>query len=123
MRSPDDKNHLIIDHDVYMNVAQIFSLYLVGKSSAEICKLLNENGALCPMAYFVEKGLRKSKSEVSSQWQYTHIRKILSEENYTGDLIQGKTTSYSHKVKKRIPLPREKWDIVKGAHEDRKSVV
>jgi site-specific DNA recombinase len=69
------------------------------------------------MAYFVEQGLRKSKSGVSSKWQYNHIRKILSEENYTGDLIQGKTTSYSHKVKKRIPLPREKWDIVKGAHE------
>jgi hypothetical protein len=32
-------------------------------------------------------------------------------------LVQGKTTSYSHKVKERIALPREKWDITKAAHE------
>ena len=32
-------------------------------------------------------------------------------------MVQGKTASYSHKVKKRIPLPREKWAIVKNTHE------
>ena len=32
-------------------------------------------------------------------------------------MVQGKTTSYSYKVKKRIQLPREKWDIVKNVHD------
>jgi site-specific DNA recombinase len=117
MRSPDDKNQLIIDREVYMNVEQIFNLYIAGKSGKEICKLFNETGVLCPTAYCVQKGLRKAKNEVSTKWNYRNIRQILSQEIYTGDLVQGKTTSYSHKVKRRISLPREKWDIVKGAHE------
>ena len=35
----------------------------------------------------------------------------------TGNMVQGKTVAYSYKVKKRTPLPKEEWIIVKNTHE------
>ena len=45
------------------------------------------------------------------------IRRILQQELYTGNMVQGKTYSYNCKVNKREPLPRKKWDIVENTHE------
>ena len=117
MKNPEDKNQLVIDYEVSSNVEQIFNLFLEGNSIADIYRMMNQAKILCPMAYFVKKGRRKTEGEVSPLWTHANVRRILSCETYTGDLVQGKTTSYSHKVKERIALPREKWDITKAAHE------
>lgn len=117
LRSPENKSQIIIDYEVSGNVEQVYKLFLAGKSISAICRLLNEAKIICPIAYFVTKGRRKAKDEVPTQWKFAAVRKILTCETYTGDLVQGKTTSYSHKVKERIPLPKEKWDITKAAHE------
>jgi len=121
LRSKDNKNKLVIDERTKDNVILIFSLYINGKSLSEIAEELNSRGILSPMGYFAENGLRKMPKHCNvpsfKSWRTKHIKKILSCEIYTGDMVQGTTTSFSYKVSKRIPLPREKWIIIKNTHE------
>ena len=45
------------------------------------------------------------------------VRRILLDERYTGVLLQGKTTTPNHKVKKIIHKPKEDWVRVEDAFE------
>ncbi|MEX1375865.1 MAG: recombinase family protein [Eubacteriales bacterium] len=115
MKSKDDKHKLIVDEEVKPIVERIFSLYIDYRSQSEIARILNQNGILTPSLY------RKSKEgkdiNTSSKWTFTTIKKILTQPIYTGDMVQGRTKSYSHKVNKRIPLPKDEWVRIEGTHE------
>jgi site-specific DNA recombinase len=115
IRSKEDKHKLIINDDVYKNIQSIFDWYINYVSMKEITKRLNALGILPPASY------RKLKSgkliNKDSKWNSVAIKAILTQEIYTGDMVQGKTYSYNCKINKREPLPREKWDIVKNTHE------
>ena len=50
----------------------------------------------------------------SGVWQTRTISKILADEVYTGDMVQGKTTSVN---RKQVPVSPEKWITVRGTHE------
>ena len=108
MRSSENKNQLIIDYEVSGNVEQVYSLFLAGRSIAEICRLLNGAKIISPLAYFVKKGRRKAKSEVSELWKHPHVRKILTCETYTGDLFQGvRQPHIVIKSKSEFPCPEK----------------
>ena len=114
MRDPKDKHHLVIDKKVYTVVQDIFKWFLDYTNLNEIAARLNKKGILSPCAY------RKSKNGEpcsTSSWTHMVVKGILTQEIYTGDMVQGKTYSYNCKVNKREPLPRDKWDIVENTHE------
>lgn len=50
-------------------------------------------------------------------WSAVAIYRILKNEIYTGTLVQGKTTSPNHKVKKTIVKPQSEWARTENAHE------
>ena len=50
-------------------------------------------------------------------WTPVAIRRILSNEIYTGVLIQGKDRKTSYKLPDRKKLPREEWIRAEGAVE------
>lgn len=96
-------------------------MYIAGKGYYQIAETLSTEKVISTLAHFVKLGIRKFPkcSDINTYhlWTSSAVKKILKCELYTGDKVQGKTTSYSHKLKKRILLPREQWDIVKDTHE------
>ena len=113
LKSPYDKHKLIIDEEVKDIVGKIFDDYIKGSTLSGIAKDLNDNNILSPGAYRANKSGKK----IISKWNSAAVRNILDQPIYTGDMVQGRTYSPNHKVKKQIPQPKEKWIIVKNTHE------
>ena len=114
-RSPEDKYKLIVDEYAKPIVKDIFRHYLNYMSIREIAKLLDNKGILNPVSY--RRELKGKPINPDSHWSNTTVRSILNNPIYTGDMVQGRTKSYSHKVNKRVPLPKDQWNIVPDTHE------
>jgi hypothetical protein len=84
-------------------------------SITEIAKMLDSRDILNPVSH--RRKLKNKTINIDSHWSNTTVRSILINPIYTGDMVQGRTKSYSHKVNKRIPLPKEQWDVVPNTHE------
>ena len=72
------------------------------------------------MAYWQSKGLPRGGKKTQPnpyKWCKTTIRKILSQQEYCGDVINFKTCSKSFKNKTRFPNAPENWAIFKDVHE------
>ncbi len=115
LRNPEDKYRLIVDTEVKHIVKKIFSDYISMNNMLYIADNLNSMNVLSPSNR--RRQLNKKPIKLSSEWTSHTIKTILVQQIYTGDMVQGKTYSYNHKTKKRMPLPREKWDIVENTHE------
>ena len=114
-KAKDDKHKLIVDEEVKPIVERIFSLYIDYHSQSEIARILNDSNVLTPSSY---KNINRGKAiKPNSKWTSTTIKKILTQPIYTGDMVQGRTKSYSHKVNKRIPLSKKEWVIIENTHE------
>ena len=50
----------------------------------------------------------------SGNWQTWTITKILADEVYVGDMVQGKTKTIGHK---QVPTEPEEWIVVRDTHE------
>ena len=60
----------------------------------------------------------KTKSQIfEDYWDNKKIRRILSNRIYTGDMVQGITSKYNYKTKKRYVLPDKDWIVVPNTHE------
>ena len=112
---------LIMDDSVSSIVADIFQFYINGIGICGIARKLNARGIDNSTKHLVDIGMRKlSKScrvDTYGQWTYANVRNILRCPLYTGDLIQGMSTSYSHKNKKRIDVPQDQWIVTPNTHE------
>ncbi len=119
LKDPLDKNHLIIDEEAAISIEKIYHWFVNGMDYSEIKNKLNEMRILNPADYRASKKAENNKINVgyTGLWETRHIRQILNTDLYTGDMIQGKTATYNHKTKKRIPLPKEEWIIVPSTHE------
>ena len=114
-KNPDNCHKLLPDENTAPVVRRIFAWAAEGVPLNQIVKRLNEAGILTPSRYKASCGLIQHESLIGSgAWQTMTVSKILSDEVYTGDMVQGKTTVIGHK---QIPAPREDWVIVRGTHE------
>ncbi len=120
LKSPDDHHQLIIDEETAPIVKQIFDWFIGGKSIIGIAKTLNEMGVPNPSMYKKLKGLKYHHPSGKSNdglWPDSSVRRILSNEMYIGNMVQGKNTTVSYKIKKCRSVPKEDWIIVEGTHE------
>ena len=120
MKDPENKKKWIIDHEAAAVVRDVFKMCLEGKGNETIARILQERQVLIPMAYWQSKGLPrggKIKQPNPYKWCKTSIAKILSQQEYCGDVINFKSYSISFKKKKRIPKPKEEWMVFKDVHE------
>lgn len=120
LKDPENKNHLIVDEFAADVVRDIFRWKLEGISAGDIADRLNQDGILSPMDYKKSQGLRFAtpfRVKARSAWNTTTVLRILKNSVYTGVLEQGKNTTPSYKVKRRVARPRSEWDIVEGTHE------
>ena len=57
------------------------------------------------------------KASPQAAWSANAVLRILKNPVYTGVLIQGKETTPSYKVRKRVTKPEDEWAVVPGSHE------
>lgn len=120
MKDPMNKKKWNIDNNVAQVVRDIFRMCLEGKGNETIARILQEQKVLVPMAYWQSQGLGrggKKTQENPYKWCKTTVAKILSQQEYCGDIINFKTYSKSFKNKQRIDNPKENWVIFKNVHE------
>ncbi len=120
MKDPMNKKKWNIDNNVAQVVRDIFRMCLEGKGNETIARILQEQKVLVPMAYWQSQGLGrggKKTQENPYKWCKTTVAKILSQQEYCGDIINFKTYSKNFKQKQRIDNPKENWVIFKNVHE------
>ncbi len=113
--NPNDKNHLVINEEEAPIVRKIFSLALEGKSKNQIInQLFNEK---IPTPTQIRNVNRTFKYSELGYWNTTTIRSILSNELYTGDMVQNRRSRISYKVRNIVPNDKSEWIIVPNTHE------
>ena len=120
LKSPENKKKWIIDPTASQVVKDIFRMCLEGKGDETIARILQERKVLIPMAYWQSKGLPRGGKKTQPnpyRWGKTTVAKILSNQEYCGDVINFKTYSKSFKNKTRLENPRENWAVFKNVHE------
>lgn len=111
----------IIDEQAAEVVKRIYELYLNGYGTYQIATELYKDKILTPNNYAINKGRKRSgkliKDENPYTWRSSTIINILDTQEYTGDVINFKSTTVSCKNKKRINLPRDQWKVFKDIHD------
>lgn len=116
-KDPKNKNHLLIDRNVADNIHLIYDLYEKGYGAGRIANYLNDKGIACPSKYKRSLGYHipsKFKTEI---WYDSTVLKILKNQMYIGNMVQGYTSKISYKINKFRQLPVEERVIVKGTHK------
>lgn len=120
LKSPTEKNKLIIDEYAADVVRDIFKWKLEGASPMAIADRLNHAGVLSPMEYKKSLGMKYAtsfKANAQAQWSAASIIRVLKNPLYIGVLTQGKETTPSYKVHKRICKDADEWAVVQDSHE------
>ena len=120
IKNPDDPRFWVIDPDAASVVRRIYQMALDGYGLAETAAALEQDGVLNPTYYWRSKGTNRGgfKSTVEpTKWGHTTIKKILTLQEYCGDVINFKSYSKSYKMKRRIENPEENRAIFLNVHE------
>ena len=121
LKTGESHKSLIIDTFAANVVRGIFRKRLDGFSAYHIAEELNKAGILSPLAYKRSEGLPYAKGGYADtkdcKWSATTILRILSDEIYTGTMVQGKRTTPHFKLKERELKPSEDWVRVENTHE------
>lgn len=114
-KDPENCHKLIVNEETAPAVRDIFQWAADGVSLNRIATQLNEQGIITPGFYLVKCGLIKpGRLMGSGNWQTWTVTKILADEVYVGDMVQGKTKTIGHK---QVPTGPEEWIIVRDTHE------
>ena len=88
-----------------------------GYGTNKIAQYLNSHKIDSPAKYKRSLGFHipsKFKTEI---WYDTTILKLLKNQMYIGNMVQGYATKISYKINKYMPIPPEKRIIVKNTHD------
>jgi len=116
-KNEDDKHYLVIDPDTAPVVKEAFELAHSGLGTHKIAVIFNEKKYITPGIYSGRGRYTATRAKVGHYWTSGMVRRILTNEVYTGDLAQGKRRKVSYKSKKVIRNEHDEWIIVKGTHE------
>ena len=120
MKSETNHNQLVVDEYAADVVRDIFKWKLEGFSPAAISDRLNQTGILSPLEYKKAQGLKYAtsfKESDQAKWSAASIIRLLKNPIYTGVLTQGRETTPSYKVHRRITKDSDKWAVVQDSHE------
>ena len=120
IKNPDDPRFWVIEQEAAEVVRRIYRMALEGYGLAETAAQLAADGVVNPTYYWRSRGTSRggSKSTVEpTKWGHTTVKKILTLQEYCGDVINFKSYSKSYKMKKRIENPEENRAIFLNVHE------
>ena len=120
IKNPDDPRFWVVEPEAAEVVRRIYRMALEGYGLAETAAQLAADGVVNPTYYWRSRGISRggSKSTVEpTKWGHTTVKKILTLQEYCGDVINFKSYSKSYKMKKRIENPEENRAIFLNVHE------
>ena len=118
-KDPENKNCLVIDSYAADIVRKIFSWKIDGFSLGAIAEKLNVRHVQSPKEYKKANGENYNSGFHSSdtpKWSAVQIKRILTNEVYIGNMVQGKQERISYKVKQRLDKPESEWVKVENTH-------
>ena len=119
-KDPDDPKRWIIDEEAAAVVRRIYRMSLDGCGVEQIADALSKDGILTPRFYWQQKGIHrpgKAPKYDPCHWNSSTITRILTLQEYCGDVLNFKTYSKSYKNKRRLENDRENWTIFLDVHE------
>ena len=120
IKNPDDPRFWVIDPEAAEVVRRIYRMALDGYGYAETAAALEQDGVFNPTYYWRSKGTSRGGSKSTLEpckWGHTTVKKILTMQEYCGDVINFKSYSKSYKMKRRIENPEENRAIFLNVHE------
>ena len=120
IKNPDDPRFWVVEPEAAEVVRRIYRMALEGYGLAETAAQLAADGVVNPTYYWRSRGTSRggSKSTVEpTKWGHTTVKKILTLQEYCGDVINFKSYFKSYKMKKRIENPEENRAIFLNVHE------
>ena len=120
LKDKENHNKLVVDECASEVVRLIYRLKIQGMSQGRIADKLNEEGILCPMEYKISLGMNVQTNfrvHQKAKWSAVSVTRILTNEIYTGVLIQGKSGTPNYKVKKKMQKDESEWIRVEDSHE------
>ena len=120
IKNPDDPRFWVVEPEAAEVVRRIYRMALEGYGLAETAAQLAADGVVNPTYYWRSRGTSRggSKSTVEpTKWGHTTVKKILTLQEYCGDVVNFKSYSKSYKMKKRIENPEENRAIFLNVHE------
>ncbi len=114
-----EDGRFVIDEETAPVVRQIYSLCLAGNGPTKIARMLAEQQIPTPgtLDYMRTGNTSRYYPDYPCKWSTNTVAHILENREYTGCLVNFKTTMQSYKVHKIIYNPEEKQAIFEGAHE------
>lgn len=116
-KDPERKGHLLVDEEAAAVVREAFTRFAAGQGKTEIAREFNACGLPNPTAYKQQKGLSYRQAHGGTRWTYATVVRLLTNEIYCGNMVQGRYGSVSYKTKQNRPRPRDQWFRVEGTHE------
>jgi DNA invertase Pin-like site-specific DNA recombinase len=120
MKNPENLKQWVVDDEAAAVVRRIYQLYLDGCGIDQIGVKLETENVLAPNAYAAAHGHKVSGKKTIHgpyAWKHSTISKILSLQEYCGDVINFKTYSKSYKNKTRHKNPEENQMVFEDVHE------
>ena len=120
-KSAIEKNKLVIDECAAKVVRRIFGLAAEGNALSEIAAILNDDGVLTPLMYRKANHTDRTRGWTAadgiSYWTRENVKRIVSDERYTGCLIFRKRRKADVSTNRTEPVPKEEWIVAKDSHE------
>ena len=119
MKSTEDPKQWIIDEPAAKVVRYVFELCIAGLGPMQIAKRLESEKIVTPTEYFYSVGRKTSNPRPANpyRWDQVSVVRILENKQYTGCTVNFKSTFVSFKVKKKVLLPEEDWQIIPSTQE------
>ncbi|MGP1434781.1 MAG: recombinase family protein [Peptoanaerobacter stomatis] len=118
-KSDESKNKLVVDEQAAPNIKNIFDMKLKGYSSKAIADELNHLGVLTPRKYKESQGFKCNgfQNIKGGNWSAKAVNRIIENEVYIGNTLQGKSITLNYKNKKQIEKEKDEWIRVENTHE------
>ena len=118
-KNKEDRHKLVVDAEASQVVKTIYKMFLNGDSLNAIARFLNDNEILTPFEYKKSKGYKYKNPNQGKYhvWTSSTVQRILSNQMYVGDMVQGTRGTISYRNHKIIKKSSEEWCIVPNTHE------
>lgn len=118
VRSTTDKYKIVVDEQAAAVVRQIFDMAVKGIKIRDIAKTLNESNIPTPNKYgrdFLNCKRDWKKINSAEIWTFSKIRRIITDERYTGKSICGKSRRLEVGGSKYAAVPENEWIVKDNA--------
>lgn len=120
LKSPENKNKLILDLNIVPIKRDMLGWILGGMSLSGVAQKLNELGIPNPTAYKHSLGWKYCNPHTKKNdgmWVGCTVKKALLDKVNLGHMVQGKYRVVSYKVHDQIRVPEDEWFVKENTHE------